>query len=42
MNYLYAAYAATWIIHIGYLGSLALRYGRLRDQIREIRNRSAQ
>lgn len=33
MSYLYAAYAATWIIHITYLGILARRYGRLRKEI---------
>ncbi len=26
MNFLYAAYAATWIIHIVYLGTLVRRY----------------
>jgi hypothetical protein len=29
MNFLYAAYAATWIIHIVYLGTLVRRYQRL-------------
>lgn len=36
MNYLYTAYAAVWIIHIAYLGSLARRYARLRNEIREL------
>jgi len=36
MNYLYAAYAATWTIHIIYLGTLALRYSRLRKEIEEL------
>ena len=31
--YLCAAYVATWTIHILYLGSLALRYARLRREI---------
>jgi hypothetical protein len=28
MKYLYAAYVATWLIHVGYLSSLFLRYPR--------------
>jgi CcmD family protein len=37
MNYLYAAYAATWIIHIGYLTILARRYARLRKEIDDLK-----
>jgi CcmD family protein len=37
MSYLYAAYAATWIIHILYLGSIARRYKRLQREIEELR-----
>jgi CcmD family protein len=37
MNFLYAAYAATWIIHIVYLGTLARRYTRLRDKMAELK-----
>ena len=37
MTYLYAAYAATWIIHITYLGILARRYARLRKEIQELK-----
>jgi len=33
MNYLYAAYAATWLIHVAYLGSIAIRYKRLQRDI---------
>ena len=36
MNYLYAAFAATWIIHIAYLTSLVRRYARLRKEIQEL------
>lgn len=36
MNYLYAAYAATWLIHVGYLLNLFLRYKRLKQEIRDI------
>jgi CcmD family protein len=37
MSYLYAAYIATWVIHIAYLGSLVRRYSRLRDEIEELK-----
>jgi len=36
MNFLYAAYAATWIIHIVYLSILASKYSRLRKEIDEL------
>jgi CcmD family protein len=36
MSFLYAAYAATWIIHIAYLMSLVRRYNRLRKEIEEL------
>jgi CcmD family protein len=39
MNFLYAAYAATWIIHIGYLWTVARRYSRLRDKMAEFKKR---
>jgi CcmD family protein len=39
VTYLYAAYAATWIIHISYLGILARRYTRLRKEIEELRRK---
>jgi CcmD family protein len=38
MNYLYAAYAVTWVIHIGYLTTIVLRYTRLRDELRDLKN----
>ena len=37
MNFLYAAYAATWIIHIAYLGTLVRRYSRLKKEIGELK-----
>ena len=37
MNFLYAAYAATWIIHITYLITLARRYAHLRKEIEELK-----
>lgn len=39
MNYLYAAYVATWAIHITYLGTLLRRYSRLRSEIEELKSR---
>ncbi|HXM21424.1 MAG TPA: CcmD family protein [Terriglobales bacterium] len=39
MNYLYAAYIATWAIHIGYLSTLLRRYTRLRSEIEEFKTR---
>jgi CcmD family protein len=33
MNFLYAAYAATWIIHIAYLATVVRRYSRLRKKM---------
>lgn len=40
MNFLYTAYAATWIIHITYLGFLVRRYTRLRNEINELKKNS--
>jgi CcmD family protein len=39
MSYLYAAYAATWIIHVSYLSILVRRYTRLRREIEELRRK---
>jgi CcmD family protein len=36
MTFLYAAYAATWIIHITYLSTLVRRYKRLQREIEEL------
>lgn len=36
MTYLFAAYVATWAIHIAYLGHLALAYARLKREIEEL------
>lgn len=35
-TFLYAAYMATWVIHIGYLGTLVRRYSRLKQEIKEL------
>lgn len=40
MSYLYAAYIATWAIHIGYFTILLRRYTRLRDEISELKVRT--
>ena len=37
MKFLYLAYGATWLIHIGYLAILGRRYRRLRDEMRDFR-----
>jgi CcmD family protein len=39
MNFLYAAYTATWIIHITYLVILARRYKRLRSEIEQLKKK---
>ncbi|HZP64207.1 MAG TPA: CcmD family protein [Terriglobales bacterium] len=36
MNYLYAAYIATWVIHIAYLTSLGIRYSRVRKELEQL------
>jgi CcmD family protein len=39
MSYLYAAYIATWAIHVAYLSTLLRRYIRLRNEITELNAR---
>jgi CcmD family protein len=36
MKFLYAAYAATWTIHITYLATVVRRYSRLKQEIDEL------
>jgi len=36
MSYLYAAYIVTWLIHLGYIGTLVQRYSRLRREMQEL------
>lgn len=38
-GYLFAAYAATWIIHIAYLATLVSRYSRLKQEIDELKKK---
>jgi len=40
MKFLYAAYAATWIIHIAYLATIARRYTKLRDKMAELKKKA--
>jgi hypothetical protein len=42
MNYLYAAYAATWIIHIAYLVILTRGYQNAKQDIEELNRESGQ
>jgi CcmD family protein len=37
IEFLYAAYIATWVIHGLYIGSLVRRYGRLRQQMKDLK-----
>jgi CcmD family protein len=37
MNFLYAAYTATWLIHITYLTTLVRRYKRLQKEIEDLK-----
>ena len=39
MNFLYAAYTATWIIHVSYLGILVRRYQRLNREIQQLKKK---
>ncbi len=41
MKFLYAAYIATWLIHIAYLGTLVARYRRVRREIDDLNRRSS-
>jgi hypothetical protein len=36
MKFLYAAYAATWTIHLLYIGGLVRRYRRLKQDLSEL------
>lgn len=38
-GYLYAAYAAAWLIHIGYLSTLVSRYSRLKREIEDLKKK---
>ena len=36
MTYLYIAYAATWLIHVAYLSTVARRYSRLKKEMEQL------
>jgi CcmD family protein len=36
VKFLFAAYIATWAIHLFYIGTLMRRFSRLRQQLREL------
>jgi CcmD family protein len=36
IKFLYAAYIATWTIHVLYIGSLIRRYSRLRRRMKDV------
>jgi hypothetical protein len=39
VKFLYAAYTATWLIHVFYIGTLLRRYARLRERQKELGRR---
>ena len=39
MNFLYAAYGATWAIHILYLIAIVRRYSRLKQEVDELKKK---
>ncbi len=41
MNFLYAAYGATWAIHIVYLVTLVRRYSRLKQEVDELNQKKS-
>jgi len=40
-HYLYAAYTATWIIHLSYLWTIVGRYRRLHSKMEELKKSNA-
>jgi CcmD family protein len=41
VTFLYAAYAATWAIHIGYLVTIVRRYSRVKREVEELSRKKA-
>jgi len=39
IKFLFAAYIATWVIHASYIGTLVLRFRRLRQELQELGKR---
>jgi len=36
VKFLFAAYIATWVIHFFYISTIARRFGKLRQQLKEL------
>ena len=36
VKFLFAAYVATWVIHLFYIGTIARRFSKLRQQLKEL------
>ena len=36
IKFLFAAYVATWVIHVFYIGTLVSRFSKLRQQLRDL------
>ena len=36
VKFLFAAYLVTWVIHVFYLGTIARRFSKLRQQLRDL------
>jgi CcmD family protein len=36
VKFLFAAYIATWVIHLFYIGTIARRFSKLRQQLKEL------
>ena len=36
VKFLVAAYIATWVIHLFYIGTIARRFSKLRQQLKEL------
>ena len=36
VKFLFAAYIATWVIHLFYISTIVRRFSRLRQQLREL------
>ncbi|MCU1298024.1 MAG: hypothetical protein JWO91_2302 [Acidobacteriaceae bacterium] len=39
IHYLYAAYTATWVIHLTYISILVRRYLRLRTEVDQLKGK---
>ena len=36
VKFLFAAYIATWVIHVFYIGTIARRFSKLRQQLKDL------